>query len=431
MGVVMLLGFLALMGFGIPIAFAFGLIGALGVLFLPGGATLLPIVPQEIHRSLDSFPLLTIPLFIFAGAIMAQGGVANRLMALAEATVGRGRGGLGSSVVVATMLISGISGSSTADTAAIGRVALPMLRQQRYPLPFSTALVASAGAAALLIPPTIDLIIIGIVANMSIAALFAAGIIPALINGLGLIATVLFVSRRHSYGGGSAVRPRPRDVFVAFVTAIPALLMIAIVLGGILSGVFTATEASAVAVVYGLLVSFFVYRDLKLAMLPTLIRSTIELSGIVALVIAMGAVFSYTITMARIPGRLATWVLDWASSPIMFLLLVQVLFYFLGIIMDGTPALLILMPILTPIATQFGIHPIHFGILVEANVAVGMITPPVGLCLYAACGIAKIPQERVFKPLMPMIAILTATMLLITYVPGFSLFLPRLLGLLD
>jgi C4-dicarboxylate transporter DctM subunit len=430
MGLAMLVAFLSLMVLGMPIAFALGLVGTLGLLFLPGGAELLPIVPQELYRSLDSFPLLTIPLFIFAGGIMAQGGVATRLMALAEATVGRGRGGLGSAVVVATMLISGISGSSTADTAAVGRVALPMLRQQRYPVPFSTALIGAAGAAALLIPPTIDLIIIGIVANMSIAALFAAGIIPALINGLGLIAVVLFVSRRRHYGGVPHAAS-VRQVVRAFVVAIPALLMIVLILGGILSGIFTATEASAVAVAYGLVVSLFVYRDLKPSMLPGLIRSTVEISGLVVLMIAMGGVFSYVMTMGRIPGTVAAWLVAWAHSPVVFLILVQILFFFLGMIMDGTPALLILMPILTPIAMRFGIAPIHFGILVEANVAIGMITPPVGLCLYTACGIANIPIERVVKPLIPMIAILTMTMLTITYVPGFSLFLPRLLGLLD
>jgi C4-dicarboxylate transporter DctM subunit len=178
-------------------------------------------------------------------------------------------------------------------------------------------------------------------------------------------------------------------------------------------------------------VSLFVYRDLKPSMLPGLIRSTVEISGLVVLMIAMGGVFSYVMTMGRIPGTVAAWLVDWAHTPVVFLILVQILFFFLGMIMDGTPALLILMPILTPIAMRFGIAPIHFGILVEANVAIGMITPPVGLCLYTACGIANIPIERVVKPLIPMIAILTMTMLTITYVPGFSLFLPRLLGLLD
>lgn len=430
MGVLMFVSFLLLIGLGMPIAFAFGVVGVIGLLWLPSGSNLLPVVHQELYRSLDSFTLLTIPLFILAGDIMARGGVARRLLALAETTVGRGRGGLGSAVIVATMLFSGISGSSTADTAAIGRVALPILQQQRYPTSFSTALVAAAGAAALLIPPTIDLIIVGMVANISIAALFAAGIIPAVINGLSLIALVLYVSHKRGYGGISHPVSL-RQVLGSFVAAIPALFMIVLILGGILGGVFTPTEASAVAVAYGLLVSLFVYRDLKVSMLPGIIRSTVQVSGFVALILGMGAVFSYALTLGRVPGQLVTALTQWANNAVVFLLLTQMIFVFIGMIMDTLPAILILMPILTPIAVSFGIQPIHFGILVVANVAIGLITPPVGLCLYAACAVADVPIERVIKPLIPMIAVLSGTMLLITYVEGFSLFLPRLLGLLN
>ena len=423
--------FVALMAIGFPIAFSLAVAGALSIFLSPGGAQLLPTIPQEIFRSLNSFVLLTIPLFILAGTIMAQGGIAGRLMDLARITVGRGRGGLGAAIVVSTMFFHGISGSSTADTAAIGRVTLPELIKQNYPVPFSTAMVAAAGATATLIPPTIDLIIIGIVANISIAGLFAAGVIPACINGFGLICMVLLISRRRNYGLSDSAFSSTGLVekLRILVRAIPALFMVVIILGGILGGVFTPTEASAVAVVYGTFISVFVYRTLTVCMIPAIARSALELAGCVMVVIAMGSVLSYAMTVNEIPGRIATFMAGLSSNKDVFLLLVQILFFCIGMIMDGVPALLILMPILTPIAINYGVNPIHFGIAVEATVAIGLAMPPVGMCLYAACSVTRMPLERVIKPLVPLIAILIVTMLVITYVAGFSLFLPRLLHL--
>ena len=413
---------------GIPIAFVLVITGLLGIYFSPLGGDILMVVPQEMFRSVNSFPLLTIPLFIFAGAIMAEGGVAARLMDLAENTVGRGRGGLGAATVISAMFFHGISGSSTADTAAIGKVVLPSLHKQGYPIPFSTALLAAAGATATLIPPTIDLIIIGVIANISIAGLFAAGIIPAFINGIGLIAVVIYLSWRRNYGHlGVAVGFR--EQLRKFIRSVPGLFMIVIILGGILGGVFTPTEASVIAVVYGAFISIFVYRDLKWSMWSSIFRSTILLTGVVMLVIAGSSVLSYALTVNQIPQSLATSVQEVTQDKILFLILVQITFLVVGMMMDGLPALLVAMPILTPIAIQYGIDPIHFGILVEANIALGLATPPVGMCLYAACAVSSMPLERIIKPLLPFIAILIVTMLIITYVEGFSLYLPRLLGL--
>jgi C4-dicarboxylate transporter DctM subunit len=327
------------------------------------------------------------------------------------------------------MFFHGISGSSTADTAAIARVVLPSMQKQGYPLPFATALIASAGATATLIPPTLDLIIIGIIAGISVVGLFAGGILPALVNGLGLVAIVVFISWRRGYG--RRFHASFVDIARAFFYAIPALFMIVIILGGILGGVFTPTEASAVAVAYAVFVSTIIYRDLKLSMLPAIFRSTLELTGMVMLVIAAGTVIGYAMIINGIPQQLADLILDTTDNWIIFLLLVQIVFFLLGMVMDGLPALLILMPILTPIAKQYGIDPIHFGILVEVNVALGMATPPVGLCLFAACAVARLPVEKVIRPLIPMIVTLTATMLVVTYVPEITLFLPRLLGLVN
>lgn len=428
MGLLIFGAFALLLILGVPIAFSLLAAGTLGILVSPGGADILPTVPQEIFRSLNSFPLLTIPLFIFLGTLMAQGGVASRLMELARVSIGRGRGGLAGSIVVSTMFFHGISGSSTADTAAIGRVTLPELERQGYPRPFSTALLAASGATATLVPPTVDLIIIGTVANISIAGLFAAGILPAIINGTGLIVVVVYLSRKRGYG------LRVANVGLwAFVTlllkALPALVLVVIILGGILAGVFTPTEASAVAVAWGLFISLAVYRTLKIRMLPSILRATVELTGIVMLVIAMSAVLSYSLTVNGVPQAMADAVTSLSHRPAVFLLLVQLMFFITGTVMDGVPAILILMPILTPIALDYGVNPIHFGILVEANVALHLAMPPVGLCLYAACAVSKLPLERVIRPLVPLIAVLVATMLVITYVEAFSLIIPNLLHL--
>jgi tripartite ATP-independent transporter DctM subunit len=428
MGVLILVVFAVLLVLAVPIAFLIGGTGAIGILATPGGIDELPVIPQQIFASVNSFSLLTVPLFIFAGTIMAQGGVANRLMKFAQGTVGRGKGGLGVAIVVSALFFHGISGSSTADTAAIGRVTLPTLKQQRYPVPFSAALLAAAGATALLIPPSIDLIIVGLVANISIAGLFAGGIIPAIINALGLIVWVIYQARRHNYGGDT------KPVSVAemsgdFVKAIPGLFMIVIILGGILGGIFTPTEASVVAVVYGLFIAMFVYRDLKVSMLVKVFRTSIELCGVVMLIIAMGGVLSYAFTINQVPVELSAWIQQVAHNKFVFLLMVQILFFIIGMIMDGVPAEIILMPILTPIAISYGIQPIHFGILVVANVGLGLAHPPVGLCLNTACAVAKIPLERAIRPLLPFIAIQWVTLLIITYAEGFTMFLPKVLNL--
>ena len=420
--------FFALLLVAVPIAIALGLAGAFGIFVSPGGADLLPVLPQQMFLAVNSFTLLTVPLFIFAGTIMAQGGVAGRLMDFATGTVGRGRGGLGAAIVLAALFFHGISGSSTADTAAIGRVTLPTLKRQGYPVPYSAALLATAGATALLIPPSVDLIIVGVVANISIAGLFAGAIIPAIVNAIGMILYILYHARKHRYGLQTETFSM-RAVILSFVRAIPALIMVVIILGGILGGVFTPTEASVVAVVYGLGISMLVYRDLKPKMLRGVLRSTIELTGMVMLVLAMGTILSYAFTVDQIPDQLAAFINEFAHNKYVFLLFVQILFFVIGTFMDGVPAELILMPILTPIAISYGIQPIHFGILVVANVGLGLAHPPIGLTLNTAAAVAKVPVERVIRPLLPFIAISWVTLLIITYDEGLTMFVPNLLGL--
>jgi C4-dicarboxylate transporter DctM subunit len=422
------ISFVVLIAAGLPVAFVLGMSAATGILLSPDGADYLPALPQALFNMFNSFTFVTIPLFVFAGSIMAEGGVAKSLMELASVTVGRGRGGLGSSVVVATLFFSGISGSSTADTAAIGKITLPSLRQQGYPAPFATAILAASGATAALVPPSMDFILIGVVANISIAGLFAGGIIPACVNAAGLIAYILYRSYQRGYGtqqrSWSLV-----EIIVVALKAIPALIMMLIILGGILGGVFTPTEASAVAVAYGLVVTAVYYRTLTPTRLVAIMRDTIQISGVVLLVISMGALLGYTLTIFQVPAGVAEALDRLTDSKIVFLLLVQILFFIIGMFMDTTPAILILMPILTPIAVARGIEPIHFGILVETNIALGFATPPVGSCLFTACAVAKIPIETVVRPLLPMILVLVATMMIITYEGEITMVLPRLFNL--
>ena len=386
----------------------------------------LVLLPQKFLAGIDSFPLLAIPLFILSGAIMGHGGIARRIVALATVFVGGIRGGLGLVVVLATMLFSGISGSSSADTAAIGSVTLPAMKDRRYPPEFATAVVAAAGATAALVPPSIDLIIIGIVANISIAGLFAAGFLPGVVNALGIMALVYWYARKLEL---PLDPPLPwRDKLRALRDSALAVMMAVIILGGILGGIFTPTEASAVAVVYGFLVSMFVYRELRLRDMPRVLLQTCELTGVVMFMIGTASVLSFVLTLDRIPHAVATYISQHAGGWVQFVLLVNLVFFILGLFMDDLPALIVFMPILTPAAVSLGMDPIHFGILVAANVGLSLITPPVGVVLYVACGLSRLPIETVIRPLIPFMLVLVGTLLIISYVPAITLFVPRLLG---
>jgi C4-dicarboxylate transporter DctM subunit len=430
-GTIIVAGFTLLMAGGVPIAFVLGGVAILGILASPGGAALLPALPEQVFTAVSSFTFLAIPLFILTGGILAEGGVAKNLMDLMGITIGRGRGGLGASVVMSSLFFHGISGSSSADAAAISKITLPKLKEQGYPVPFSAAMITSACATATLVPPTMDLILIGVVGNISIAGLFAGGIIPAFVNALGLIIYILYVSRKHGYGDTNNIKFNLGVACRAMFRSAPALFMIVIILGGILGGVFTPTEAAGVAVFYGLFLSTVVYRTMSLRTFFGLFRNTIEISGMVLLVISQAALLGYALTVLQVPSGLGQWLDTFAPGWVLFLFLVQLVFFLIGIFMDTVPAILILVPILTPMALARGIEPIHFGILVEVNVALGMATPPIGNCLFAACAVAGIPLERVMKPIWPMIVVLTITMFIITYAEGITMFLPRLLDLVD
>lgn len=408
----------------LPVGMALGITAMVAMLMLPNDVLIM--LPQKFLSGFDSFPLIAIPLFVLAGQLMAQGGLAKRIVDMAMVFVGRIHGGLGLVVITSTMLMSGISGSPSANTAAIGSVALPGMKRMKYSPQFATALLSAAGGVSTLVPPAIDLIIIGVIANISIGGLFAAGIVPAIFNGVAIMALTYYFARKKKLP--LAEKMPIREKLKVLKEGFLPVLMVVIILGGIYGGVFTATEAASVAVVYGFIVSAFVYKTLRANKLLKILLDTCLLSGVVLLVLGTASMFSFVLTFERIPHLMAEWITAYADSPIVFLLLVHVIFLVLGMVMDALPPIIVLLPILVPVGVALGVDPMHLGIMIAANVGIGMISPPMGICLFVACGINDVPIEKVVKPLLPFLFILIFTLLIITFVPEITLSLPKYLG---
>jgi len=398
--------------------------GGLGLFVL--SPDLLITLPQRMFQGLNSFSLLCIPLFIFAGSIMANGGIARRIINVFNVFVGQFPGGLGIVSVISTMFFSGVSGSSSANTVAIGSAILPEMKRNKYPVDFSTVLLLSAGATSTLIPPSIDLIVMGVVANISIGGLFAAGFLPGALNAIALSALTYYFAKKLNVPRSSKVTFQKKKQ--AFKDGILAIGMPLIILGGILGGVFTPTEASAIAVVYGFVVTFFIYKEIKLKDFPSILLHTCKLSGQVLILLSATGILSFVLTYDQIPQKIANFIITYAPNWIIFVLFVNILFLLLGMIMDGLPAIIILLPILLPVGVSLGMEPIHLAILIEANIAIGMITPPVGMCLFVGCSLSNIPIESVMKKLIPFFICLIITLLIISYFPHITMLIPRLLG---
>ena len=408
----------------VPVGMALGIAAFAGMLYV--SPDVLIMLPQKFLYGLDSFPLLAIPLFVLAGQLMSSGGLAKRIIAMALIFVGRIYGGLAMVVIFSALLMSGISGSPSANTAAIGSVAIPAMKKLKYPPEFATAVLAAAGGVSTLVPPAIDLIIIGVIANISIGGLFAAGIFPAIVNGVAIMILAYYFSRKMNLP--LAKKESFSIKLRVLKDGILPILMIGIILGGIYGGVFTPTEAASVAVVYGFIVSFFIYKELSIEDIPKVLLNTCSLSGVVLLVLATASMFSFILTFERIPHALAQFIVSYADNWILFIILVHIVFILLGMVMDALPAIIVLMPIFLPVAVSLGMEPIHLGILVAATVGIGMITPPVGICLFVACGISKTTIGSVVRPLLPFLIFLIFTLIIITMFPEITLFLPRLLG---
>jgi C4-dicarboxylate transporter DctM subunit len=414
--------FFLFMAFNAPISFSLGVASAITAL-MKGNVSLI-IIPQKIFTSLDSFPLLAIPLFILAGSFLETGGVGMRLVNLANVLVRHVSGGLGFVVIVSTIFFSEISGSSAADAAAIGSVTIPAMIRLRYHPAFATAIVAASGGMAALIPPSIIGVIYGWQANASVGAIFLGGFLPGFIMGGGLCVYTYFYAKKMKFP--TEKRATRREVWLAFKESLPALIMPVIILGGIFTGVFTATEAAAVAVVYGFIVALFYYRELKWRDIPRVLVESAVTTGFVGLLLGLASVFGWVLTVEQAPLNLANLIMSVSTSQWVFLLLVNILFLIGGCFLNATALLIILVPILLPMTQRFGVDLIHFGIMLIANLGIGYVTPPVGTCLYVACGISKQPLSDVIKPLAPYLIVMVIMLMLITYVPWVSLVIPNL-----
>jgi len=409
---------------GMPVAYALGL-AALTAAFwieIPLEAVML-----KISDGTDDFALLAIPFFVLAGAIMAEGGMAMRLVNLAKVLVGFVRGGLALVNLLASTLFGAVSGSSVADTASIGSVMIPQMVKNGYPRVFATNVTVCGSVQALLIPPSHNAVIYSLAAGgtISIAHLFLAGVLPGLLFGLCLIGLVLWTSHKRGYPKDKPVplRAVPRIVLDAFW----GLITIVIIMGGILSGVFTATESAAVACVYAFFVTVFIYRDYKLKDLPHLVHRVVKTVAMVMLLIGFSVGFGYMMAIMQIPAKATQFFLSVSENKYVFLLMVNILLLVLGTFMDLAPMLLICTPIFLPVIIKLGIDPIHFGMVMILNLGIGLITPPVGPTLFVGCAVGKVSIEAMSKELWPFYGAMCVALLLVTYIPWLSLWLPGFL----
>jgi tripartite ATP-independent transporter DctM subunit len=422
MGLILSIAFIALVAINVPIAFSMGLASILGLLMK--GNIPLVIVPQKIFTGCDSFPLLAVPFFILAGTLMDTGGISMRLVNLARALVGHFRNGLGMVSIVSEIFFSGISGSTAADTAAVGSIMIPAMNQAGYSPVRATAIVCAACSMGILVPPCIAMVVYGSIANTSIGALFAGGFLPAFVMASVLMIQLNIQARQTGIAPGKweGIKPLAK----AFRESLLALFMPVIIFGGILGGICTPTEAAVLAVAYGLVISMFVYREINFSKLMEILLETGMVTGKVMIMVGMASVFAWILTREQVPQALANLIHSMGGGKVLFLLIINIAFLFLGAVLEGVPALIMTVPILLPIATQFGVDPVHFGIILIANMGIGLFLPPIGLGVFIGCSIGKITVSEVAKPLLPYLGVNFATVLLITYWPWLTMVIPRL-----
>jgi C4-dicarboxylate transporter DctM subunit len=403
-----------------PIAIALGLTSFVYFYYF----TTIPLtqVPERLFNSLNSFPLMAIPFFVLAASIMSRGGISRRLIAAGNAIVGEIRGGLAATAVLSCMFFAAISGSSPATVVAVGTLIIPAMVNSGYGKKFSTGLVATSGSLGILIPPSIPLIVYGIATEESIGDLFIAGIVPGIMAGFMLLILVFVISRRRNLGAVDESQRMTRvEKLRALRDAVLSLALPGVVLGGIYGGVFTPTEAAAVAVAYALILAMGVYRELSIKDLGAVLLTSTRTSAMVMFIIANGILFSFVLTSERIPGQITELLLGYHLNTFTFLLLVNVILLIAGCFMETSSAILILAPILLPIAVQLGINPIHLGVIMVMNLEIGMVTPPLGLNLFVASGISKLSVLQVARASLPSAGVLLAALALVTYVPAISL----------
>ena len=426
--IVLVVAFFTLLLLNVPISFSIGIATLIAMLmnidFTPAVTT----IAQRMAGGLDSFALLAIPFFVLSGMIMGRGGIAKRLINCALALIGSLPGGLALVNVVSCMLFGAISGSAVATTSAIGSFMLPEMKKQGYDENFSAAVTAAASTTGMLIPPSNILIVYAIASGgVSIAALFMAGYLPGIMVGLSLMTVCYFHAKRKGYATTDRL---PLDVVVKQVAAaIPSLFLIVLVIGGIVGGIFTATEAGAIAVVYSLVLAVGVYREVEVKQLPDILLKSAETTAIVMLLIGASTAMSWMLSFENIPQNISAFLLEISDNPIVILLLINLLLIVVGAFLDMTPAVLIFTPIFLPVAMQLGMSPLQFGIMIVLNLSIGLCSPPVGAVLFITCAIAKTRLDKIIKPLLPLYVAMFVVLMLVTYVAWFSEALPAAFGL--
>jgi tripartite ATP-independent transporter DctM subunit len=424
---ILIITFVILLLLNVPIAISIGVSTILTMLFTIAPLPAITTVAQQMATGINSFALLAIPFFILSGLLMGRGGIARRLIDFAKVLVGMFPGGLAYVNVLSCMFFGAISGSAVAATSAIGGFMLPVMEKEGYDRDFNAAVTVTSSTTGLLIPPSNVLIVYSLASGgVSIAALFIAGYLPGILVGLGLIsvAAVLSVLNKYPVAGRLIIL----EGIKKFFDAIPSLLLIVIVIGGIIAGIFTATEASAVAVIYSFILSVIIYREVKFSELPSILLKTVETTAIVMLLIGTSKAMSWILSYENIPQTISATLIALTESKIVILLIINLILLAVGTFMDMTPAILIFTPIFLPVAVELGIDPIHFGIMMVLNLCIGLCTPPVGSVLFVGCGIAGTTISRMIRPLLPFYIAMIIALILVTYIPEISMFLPRFFG---
>lgn len=424
---ILVLSFVVLLSIGVPIAFSIGLSAMFTMLVSIESIAAFTTLAQRMATGLDSFALLAIPFFILAGQLMNKGGIAAKLIDFAKVLVGTLPGGLAYVNIIAAMLFGAISGSAVAAASAIGGIMHPRMVKEGYSEPFSAAVNITASTTGMIIPPSNILIVYSLASGgASIAALFLAGYIPGIIVGLSLMVVAGVFARRHHYPVGE--RSSLGEAFAKFLDAIPSLILLVVVIGGIIAGIFTATEASAVAVLYTLILSVFVYRKVNHKNLPEILLQTVSTTSIVMILIGTSVGMSWVMSYENLPQSVSEALLAVSDNPIVILLIINVILLAVGVFMDMTPAVLIFTPIFLPVVTSLGMDPVHFGIVMVLNLCIGLCTPPVGSVLFVGCSVAGIGIDKVIKPLLPLFIAMIVALIVVTYIPALSLWLPGLFG---
>ena len=418
--------FLIFLFIGLPVFF--GMLAAPGImLVLNGQERDLSLLYRNVYNGMDSFPLMAVPFFMLAGELMNKGGITERLVEFAQAMMGHLRGGLAHVNILSSMLFAGLSGSAVADTSALGSMLIPAMEKQGYTRRFAAAITAASSVIGPIIPPSGIMIIYAYVMGESVAALFLAGIIPGVLVGVGLMMMVGFLANKHNFPVASE-RKNWRQKGQAFTRAFFPLMTPVIILGGILFGVFTPTEAAAVAVLYALIIGLFVLRTLRISELPAILKKAALTSSVVLLLVGAAMAFKTVVSLSHTPETLAAFILGLSDNPLILLFLINILLFIVGMFLDAGPAIIILGPILGPIFMDLGVHPVHFAIIMSVNLTVGLATPPMGLVLFVASSVSGERVQTIAKTILPFLAVEVVVIFLITYFPAISMTIPTLTG---